>query len=163
MSGREKNLNNSKNIRKKIIVTIIFLLIMLCAILLTWKLVLINKTEKTSLDLNINENNIIEIENEIENTADNVAIQQNNTKVNAADITTSSEEKSVEEIEKEEDKKEKAITLTKNNWGEDSNVYFTYDSIDERGNYIVYIREKSTTHAIARSIVDIKTGTCTLE
>lgn len=162
MSRREKKEISTKNMKKKIIISAIFLSIMLCAILLTWKILLMSKTEKVNSDIN---NNEVLLQNETENTIadEETKVENKNESLEIKNEVVSSEEKSIDEIEKEEDKKEKAITLTKNNWGDDATVYFTFDSIDEHGNYIVYIREKTTTHAVARSVVDIETGTCTLE
>jgi cytoskeletal protein RodZ len=155
-----------KNEKKKIIISIIFVLIVLLTILLTWKLMQLNKTTLVNTNENSNTNEIVNNinENTMENNI-NITNTNNNINLSTEETTnsTSSEERSIEDIQKDEDKKEKAITIAKNNWGEDNTVYFTFDSIDEDGNYLIYIRDKATTHEVAHYIVDIKTGTCTLQ
>ena len=73
--------------------------------------------------------------------------------------STSEEEVAKTEIEKEETDKEKALNLVKKDWGEDDNVYFTFESIDGNGNCVIYVREGETTREISVYTVNIKTGT----
>lgn len=58
-------------------------------------------------------------------------------------------------------KEGKAIELVKRQWGEIDGVYFTNESIDSSGRYIVSVRNQSTTSSLAFFIVDINTGVVT--
>lgn len=70
------------------------------------------------------------------------------------------DEKEIENKEetKEESKEEKAKKIVQNNWGEDDTVYYSYDGIDSNGNYIICVREKTTTKALYWYYVDLESG-----
>lgn len=51
-------------------------------------------------------------------------------------------------------REEKAVQLVKNAWGEDDTVYFSYQSIDSQGRYIVSVNKKDTT-VLAFFVVDV--------
>ncbi len=155
--------------KRKIIIIIVVALVVLIS-LLTIKLIKIEKNKGKEV-FNSNENaiksNIIEndIENEIiENAVVDTEKEENN-KNNSQNTSPSigEEEVTKTEIEKEETNKEKAMNIVKKDWGEDDNVYFTFESIDSRGNYIVYVREGETTRAISSYTINLETGTFTKE
>lgn len=169
----------NKKVKIAIIAVVILVLIFL-AIILTVKLFNIRNNKKVTPTINVN--NVIE--NEISNNVVNESIQNNNiVDDNANEIvenTTSknvivdnnnlsnSEEVSKEEIDSEtmqneEDNKAKAINIVKENWGEDSKVYFSFDSIDSNGKYIVSVRNKTTTEALAWYTVDVQKETFSIE
>ena len=52
-------------------------------------------------------------------------------------------------------KEEKAIALVKKEWGGEDGVYFSNESIDSQGRYIVSVRNKRTTNSLAFFIVDV--------
>ena len=58
---------------------------------------------------------------------------------------------------------EEKLNLVKKDWGEDDNVYFTFESIDGNGNCVISVREGETTREISVYTVNIKTGTLTKE
>ena len=104
--------------------------------------------ENTGLDNIINvllEN--VEIKEEIENKVEepeNIIKEEN------------------DEIEKENEsyegsvtsREEKAVKLVKQAWGEDDSVYFSYQSVDNQGRYIVSVNRKDTT-VLAFFLVDV--------
>ena len=56
---------------------------------------------------------------------------------------------------------EKALELVKKDWGEDNQVEFLIEGIEENGNYIVTIRNVQTTEAKAFYSVNVSNGTFT--
>ena len=102
-------------------------------------------------------------ENKIENTINN----------NVVENTTNNKIQEGEEIEEEsqeqgaEDKNgepktdlEKAIDLVKKDWGEDSSVKFVEDGKTNTGEYIICVRDKNTTNALAWYKVNLENETC---
>lgn len=99
--------------------------------------------------------NISEDENVVEN--ENVANTENvvddsNTVDNTTNSTTSANNVVEEEhVEQEEDStlsttnQEKAIDLVKDYWGEDNTIYFTNEGVTKEGEYIVAVRQKTST------------------
>lgn len=91
---------------------------------------------------------------------DEKVISQNNTIDN---IDNEKEDNTIENEIKEEPKTDldKAKDIVKKVWGEDDNsVYFSQDSINEDGSYIICVRDKSTTSALAWYQVNINTEVC---
>ena len=160
--------------RKIIIIVVIVVALVILISLLTIKLIKIEKNKGKEV-FNSNENAIKSniIENDIENDIENEIIEnavvdtekEENNKNNSQNTSPSigEEEVTKTEIEKEETNKEKAMNIVKKDWGEDDNVYFTFESIDSRGNYIVYVREGETTRAISSYTINLETGTFTKE
>lgn len=83
---------------------------------------------------------------------------------NAIDnIDNEKEDNTIENEIKEEPKTDldKAKDIVKKVWGEDDNsVYFSQDSINEDGSYVICVRDKSTTSALAWYQVNINTEVC---
>ena len=52
----------------------------------------------------------------------------------------------------------KAITIVKQNWGEDNSVYFRCDGKTNSGRYIISVRDRNTTNALNYYEVDPETG-----
>lgn len=91
---------------------------------------------------------------------DEKVISQNNTIDN---MDNEKEDNTIENEIKEEPKTDldKAKDIVKKVWGEDDNsVYFSQDSINEDGSYIICVRDKSTTSALAWYQVNINTEVC---
>lgn len=57
-----------------------------------------------------------------------------------------------------ESKQSQALELVKQKWGTDSKVYFTNESVKSNGEYIVAVRDKSTTEVKQYFKVNIDTG-----
>ena len=58
---------------------------------------------------------------------------------------------------------EKAKQIVMENWGEDDSVYFSYDGKDEKGRYVICVREISTTKELYRYYVDVETESFDIE
>ena len=94
-----------------------------------------------------------QVKNETNNNAKNEAKNEvNNNENTNATINEPKEETTKTDLEK-------AIDIVKKDWGEDDNVYFTFESIDGNGNCVIYVREGETTREISIYTVNIKTGT----
>ncbi len=105
-----------------------------------------NQKENTSNNtINTTINN--EISNETqENILQNNEIQENDTKQNPTEEPKTDEEK--------------AIAIAKKKWGEDASVNFVFDHKNESGEFVIAVRNSTTTAAIEWYIVNINTGTC---
>ena len=105
-----------------------------------------NQKENTSNNtINTTINN--EISNETqENILQNNEIQENDTKQNPTEEAKTDEEK--------------AIAIAKKKWGEDASVNFVFDHKNENGEFVIAVRNSTTTAAIEWYIVNINTGTC---
>ena len=131
--------------RKTSIIIIIILVIMLIAIgiFMFGEMNKGNSSKPTSTNTLNDEKNEIENNTTIENTIENT--------------TTSTE--TFEETPKTAE--EKAISIVKKDWGEDKNVDIAIDGMDSNGNYIVAVRDSSTTEAKAFYTVNTSSGTFT--
>lgn len=103
--------------------------------------------ENTGLDNFINElfDNVIvneTAENVIANTENNEDIEKKEEIDNASNVSVTSKE-------------ERAIELVEKEWGGSDGVYFSNESIDNQGRYIVSVRDKRTTDSLAFFVVDI--------
>lgn len=122
--------------------------------------------ENTGLDNIINElfddvTTNEEVENEVnekneENIQDEVSNTENNEEENKID-----NEEEISSTESVTSKQEKAINLVKQAWGGEDGVYFSNESIDSQGRYIVSVRDKGTTNSLAFFLVDVDTGLVT--
>lgn len=145
--------------KKKICIIIAIVLILFIIICLVYdemktKPVDANTTNMNLVDENTGLDNIInelfddvttneEVENEIEEKEDT------NTEKNEENEEDTSSTESVTS------KQEKAINLVKKEWGGDDGVYFSNESIDSKGRYIVSVRDKGTTNSLAFFLVDV--------
>lgn len=172
-----------KNKGKMIVILILLIILIIVTVILTNKLisimtskepddviVKIDNTIENHLNNNVHENNTANtIEgNTINNTVENNNISNENNStanqnvVNNTAPTIKEQEVDKETIEKEENSQEKAINIAKNDWGEDSTVYFSYERIDN-GKYIVYVRNNETTRVLRIYTIDISNGTFTMQ
>lgn len=108
--------------------------------------------ENTGLDNIINdlfENVVINdvIENEVKEDKTANKVEENK--------VTDEETKREETTGSVTSREEKAIELVKAEWGGEDGVYFTNESIDSQGRYIVSVRDQASTNALAYFIVDI--------
>lgn len=145
---------------KKIICVVIAIILIVSGCLVAKKIIDNKKTIETSTkNNNVSENNTInKIENEIKNEVANNAVQ-NNVDPNGQEENnqTEPEEKDVNKTE-EKKAEEKAIEIAKKDWGSDNSVYFSYEYKDNKGRYIISVREKTTTKATYWYTVDVETG-----
>lgn len=171
-----------KNKGKMIIILVLMIILIIVTVILTNKLislmtskepddimVRIDNTIENHLNNTVQGNNIANAidENVINNTVENNTVNENNSTVNQNVVnnnTSTGKEQEVdkETIEKEENSQEKAINIAKNDWGEDSNVYFSYEGIDN-GKYIVYVRNNTTTRVLRIYTIDVSSGTFTVQ
>ena len=149
--------------KRKILIGLIILdvIIIGLAVYLTINLININNEEKNPKN---------EIENKIENNTVENNVINNSVKNTVKENKTNTKEHENEPIadpEQEIDKntwqqqqnnEEKAINIAKEAWGEDNNVEFTFDHIDENGKYIVFVRDIETTRQIDLYTIDVETG-----
>ena len=77
------------------------------------------------------------------------------------DITNSQKEEnktngvSDGDIESVTTREERAVELVKKEWGSTDGVYFSNESVDSQGRYIVSVRDKKTTASLAFYLVDV--------
>jgi len=127
------------------------------------------KTEQTSSENDVNTANVISNTNTNinENTNTNTnTVPENNSVENTIAVSENTVEDAVmsgEEDRYAEDKQEKAIELVKKKWGNDDTVYFTNESVNSDEEYIVAVRQKSSTAVKNYFKVNIKTGTVTID
>lgn len=93
-------------------------------------------------------------ENFLENTTVNET-EKNEISQNEIENTTSSETFE----ENPQTAEQKAIAIAKKDWGNDANIEFSVDGMDEKGNYIVAVRNSETTQALAFYTINVTTQT----
>lgn len=118
-----------------------------------------NEVEKTSTDpenqavaniTNTNkENNVVENNVVENNVAENNVVEENNTEDN-----TTEESGPVDET--------KAIEIVKKEWGNTSGYEFAIDYKNNNGEYIVSVRDTSTTRVVEWYTVNAETGECSV-
>ena len=138
---------------------IVIVIILIIIAIVCYGLIKLNKDDGSTTDNNIN--------NTTENKINENEILKNETNTNeTATVNASNNEKVADpnqeidknEMHKQESNQEKAISIAKEEWGNDSNVEFTFDHIDEKGRYVIFIRDINTTRQIDEYIVDINLG-----
>lgn len=123
--------------------------------------------KKEPVDANVNANLADEntgLDNIINDLFENVQANEQTENVVDENITNNQKE------EKQEDKtnevisestesvttrEEKAVELVKKEWGSTDGVYFSNESVDSQGRYIVSVRDKKTTASLAFYLVDV--------
>lgn len=107
-------------------------------------------------------NKIVMIESDVQNVFediynDNKEETINNTQVvNEIENTETSTETITEEPKTEQ---EKAVDIVKKDWGDTENVSITVDGVNNDGRYIVSVRNKNTTEALAFYTVNVSDKT----
>lgn len=100
-------------------------------------------------------------ENTIENRGENQNNVDNSVENKIENNAVKNEEEEPEVPDKSGEPKtdlEKAIDIVKEDWGEDNSVKFAHDGQNSKGEYIICVREKSTTNALAWYTVNVETG-----
>lgn len=130
-----------------------------------------NKASKIADSKNANEvNNENVAHNTNTNTVENIVDEnsaKNETVENTNTTNTKKEEiktpqtavTSGDDDKLAENKQNQAVELVKQKWGSDSKVYFTNESVNSKGEYIVAARDKSSTEVKNYFKVNIETGT----
>lgn len=102
-------------------------------------------------DENVAEDN--HAESEITNTPENTTVSNTNT----------SSQSSAPAIPAVTDEKQKAIELVKKEWGKDDTVDYVFDYINENGEYVVAVKDRTTATVKYYFRVNLKTGTVELD
>lgn len=132
-----------------------------------------NKASKIADSKNANEvntENLVDNTNTSTNTVENIVDEnsaKNETVENTNTTNTTKEEiktpqtavTSGDDDKLAENKQNQAVELVKQKWGSDSKVYFTNESVNSKGEYIVAARDKSSTEVKNYFKVNIETGT----
>lgn len=112
---------------------------------------------------NTNNTNTNTVENEVdENSVSNETTENTNT-IPANVTAPQSAVTSGDDDKLAENKQSQAVELVKQRWGADSKVYFTNESVKSTGEYIVAVRDKSTTEVKQYFKVNIETGTVVID
>ena len=144
---------------KKILIYVIVAILAICAGVLAVKnMMKDDETIETSKNYNNieKENKIVEDVNAIENKLENAVVNESENKVENSEeenTVTNPEEK---ENPNKQGNEEKAIDIAEKEWGEDDSVYFEFDHVDSKGNYVISVRQKSTTKALAWLTIDVE-------
>lgn len=159
--------SKKSNIGKKLILPII------CIVIVVITFVLLFDMKKKAG--NNEDSNNVNTENLVENTNTNIIeeniIEENtvvnetetNTVVDDNENTVTSEVVSNKDDNLSADKQAKALKLVKDHWGEDDSIYFTNESVASNNEYIVAVRDKSTTEVKQYFRVNIETGKVKVE
>jgi len=163
-------LRGEGHMKKGVIIGIILVAIVLVAII---TLLIINHNKKMEASANPQNEISNEILNEEENVESNevneVNEEENLQNTENQNVTSNNQEAqntvpnaSTETLEEEpKTAEEKAIKIVKKDWGEDSSVKISIDGMDSAGRYVVAVRDKETTKALAFYTVNISDGTFT--
>lgn len=153
----------SRNTKIVIAVVLIVIVVVVLCCTLGGKKEDTNITNETSVN-SIAEENIVEenevdtntIENEVENEVDEEPIIEN--------VTELEPQGSVYETNSDigtTDKKQQAINLVKEKWGEDETVTFRCDSVNSKGEYVIAVVSKET--AIVKNYFKVNLNTKSVE
>lgn len=147
---------------KKVIV-ISLIIIVICAIIMGVIIFIGNdELKETSsqpinqVSQNIEEDIVNMVQENIVNEIESENVVEN-TQVNTMETVDSNNQT---ELLPEEPKKaeEKAVEIVKKDWGEDSSVKFQVETMDANGDYVVSVRDITTTEAKAFYTVNTTTG-----
>ncbi len=147
----------NKNV-KNIIMVVVIILILFAIIWLGYDM-LKSKPANTDVDTNLADENT-GLDNVINNLFDNVVTEDI---VDGNDVQSENIEEQTNSVSTESitSKEARAIELVKKQWGSSDGVYFSNDSIDEAGRYIVSVHDSRTTGALAFYLVDVDKGLVT--
>ena len=136
---------------KKILYIVIIIILIIAGIFIAKEITKKDETKQTVANSLENTNKTNE-ENKVEENNIGVEPEENNVVENKVETGTT-----------QDAPEEKAKQIAINNWGEDDTVYFSYDGKDEKGRYIICVREKTTTKALYWYYVDVETGAFDIE
>lgn len=145
------------NSTKKVI---IFILVIVALIVLG---VIIGIRFKNNLEKRVENTRSVEVSGNLNNYVANNEINLNGVINTTNEISGNEVTEEPEEEEAPKTPLEKAISIVKKDWGLDNSVYFAEDGTTVNGEYIIAVRRKSTTEALAWYTVNVATGTFTKE
>ena len=148
--------------------SLLILIITICLFTITW--IIYDMVKEEPVDANVTDTNLVD-----ENTGLDNIINELFENVEKNMLNEQSKQNEEENLENEEEndktpivttetvtsREEKAIELVKKEWGGTEGVYFSNESIDQSGRYIVSVRNSRTTNLLAFYIVDVNTGIVT--
>lgn len=137
-----------------------------------YSIISINNVQDSEKTVGQTNQNMSHIEVDEQNTTENVIIDEekkNEVTVNKVEEKNeiNNEEKKDEVVNKESTEilkenaatnEEKALEIVKNDWKDETGVYFTTMGIDSKGRYIVTVNDLNTTGTLAWYLVDVTTG-----
>lgn len=142
---------------KKFIILIIIVIVI--GIIAFWIGRLENDEENNNA-LNKIENSVLS--NKVENNIYENEVNKNKEVINEENTITDEQTSSETFEEEPKTQEEKAIEIVKNDWeSQASNAIFSSDGIDENGRYVISVRDKNTTEALAFYIVNVNDKTFT--
>lgn len=111
-----------------------------------------------------NETNTVEtiVSNEIDNTA-NVVSNKVENKISSNNTVKNNTIPNTPAIPAATDDKQKAIELVKKEWGSDDTVSFVFDYINENGEYVVAVKDRTSATVKNYFRVNLKTGNVELD
>lgn len=118
-----------------------------------------NVQNEVSVNENIIEENIVE-ENTTQNTVANEV--ENETSNNVVKNTTQSQSSAPTQLAVT-DQKQKAIELVKKEWGEDDSVNYSFEYINENGEYVISVKDRATATIKYYFKVNLETETVELD
>ena len=152
----------SKNAKIIIAVVLVIVVVILCCMNLGKDDVELNNETNTE---NVVTNNVIEnisVENEVvDNTVENVVVEEEPI---VEEVTEVKPQGTVYESNSDAgttDKKQQAISLVKDMWGEDDTVSFRCDSVSSNGEYIIAVVSKES--ASVKNYFRVNLATKTVE
>lgn len=149
------------------IVIIIFMIIIICVFAFMGN----GKKQNTTVNSNakLNEEEVLQNEqtneqvNEQLNEQVNEVVENEQVNETTSNVETNEEENKVTSTETFEESpktaEEKAIEIVKKDWGQNDNLEFLIEGIDENGNYIVTVRDSKNTQALAFYTVNVTSQT----
>lgn len=143
---------------KKFIYVLIAIILIVCGCLLAKNIIDNKETVETSQNFNNVIENTNRIENKLNNGSTNNIVQNNTIKNETIENKNEEDGQGEKEQNKEEQTMEnKAINLAKKDWGTDDSVYFSYEYKDNKGRYVISVRNKETTKAEFWYTIDMET------
>ena len=141
--------------KKQLIIVSILIIVAILGILLARKIMNELKYEPT-VSNNVVNKNVNSLKNNVVNNTTNEINNENTNSVENVVIDNPEPEKPKTDLEK-------AIDIVKEDWGEDENVYYAEDGKTANGEYIICVRDKASTAALAWYTVNVVDETFTKE
>ena len=137
--------------KKQLIIVSILIIVAIIGILLARQIMKDLKYEPT-ISNNVVNKNVNSVNNNVANNTTNEINNDNTNSVENVVIDNPEPEKPKTDLEK-------AIDIVKEDWGEDEFVYYAEDGKTASGEYIICVRDKASTAALAWYTVNIEEGT----
>lgn len=150
------------NKKTRIVIFVIVVIVLCLTVYLSCQIM--NKQQ----DVKHIDGNSLNITNDIGNIMANNIITNNEIKIDETKNTVAqnkdNNQSTINNIGPDtKEAKEQAIQLVKDDWGDDSSVYYYVDEVKENGKYTVSIRDSQTTSVIVWYEVDLKNNTAVMQ